>query len=296
MRQLKIGAMAEACSVTPRALRHYQKEGILQPDVIDTESGYRSYSILQSIKVDMITQLQSAGFTLREIAQIENEKSVDYLQACVLQRSAELERQIQELLLAKHISDDIAAGCEQYQTRPPCGRIMLERLPERHILLFDAPTDNDLGANDGYTENERWEWYQQHTKRQLLERGYPLALFRRVGCYVPREEVTPHMDLLHARPFVFVDESFGRAFDESIVLPEGANLTVYYDSCHLENGSGLDEARIPTLFAYAANEGYEVAGPFIMENIFRYMRFFNVGAHAYYRHCLPVRRREQPLQ
>ena len=290
VRQLKIGAMAEACNITPRALRHYQAEGILQPSIIDNESGYRSYSILQSIKVDMITQLQSAGFTLREIAQIEQAKSVAYLQECAKQRSAELERQIQELLLAKHISDDIAFGCEQYQNRSLCERFMLERLPERRILLFDAPTDADLGSADD-TENERWEWYQQYTKRQLLAHGYPLALFRRVGCYVPREEVSPKMDLLHARPFVFVDESFGESIlAESVVLPTSTCLTVYYDSCHSETGGGLDEDRIPALLHYAEAEGYQVAGAFVMENLFRYMRFFNEGAHSYYRHCLPVRR------
>ena len=38
------------------------------------------------------------------------------------------------------------------------------------------------------------------------------------------------------------------------------------------------------------DEGYGIAGPFVMENIFRYMRFFNSDAHSYYRHCLPVRR------
>ena len=246
VKQLKIGTMAEVCSTTPRALRHYQDEGILQPEIVDEESGYRSYSIMQSTKLDMITQLQSAGFTLREIAQIENAKDIDYLhdqaQAC----SAELERQTQELMLAKKTSDDIVLSCEQYRDRSVCGRIMLERIPERRILVFGAPTDADLGGeDDDYTENERWEWYQQYTKRRLIEGGYPLALFRRVGCYVPQDEISPTMDLLHSRPFVFVDESFGEAFAQATPLPGGTNLTVYYDSCHSENGAGLDETARP---------------------------------------------------
>ena len=63
---------------------------------------------------------------------------------------------------------------EQYRDRSVCGRIMLERIPERRILVFDAPTDADLGGeDDDYTENERWEWYQQYTKRRLIEGGFP---------------------------------------------------------------------------------------------------------------------------
>ena len=158
VKQLKIGTMAEVCSTTPRALRHYQDEGILQPEIVDEESGYRSYSIMQSTKLDMITQLQSAGLTLREIAQIDNAKDIDYLHDQAQARSAELERQIQELMLAKKTSDDIVLSCEQYRDRSVCGRIMLERIPERRILVFGAPTDADLGGeDDDYTENERWE-------------------------------------------------------------------------------------------------------------------------------------------
>lgn len=289
-KQLKIGAMAEACSTTPRALRHYQEAGILQPEIVDEESGYRGYSITQSVKLDMITQLQSAGFTLREIAQLEEAKDVGYLRRCAEDRAQELQRQIQELQLAKKICDEIGSGCLQYQERALCGHIMLERLPERRVLIFEAPTDNDLGNPDDYSENECWEWYQQYTKRQLIEGGYPLALFRRVGCYVPPEEVSPTMDLLYARPFVFVDKEFGAAFDEATVIPGGPNLVVYYDSCHSENGGSLDEQRIPALLGCAREQGYAVAGPFVMENICRYMRFFNADAHSYYRHCLPVQR------
>ena len=282
--------MAKVCGTTPRALRLYQAEGILQPAVVDEASGYRAYSIMQSVKLDMIAQLQSAGFTLHEIAQIEEEKSVDYLQTCAEERSAELERQIRELTLAKKVTDDLAQGCRQYQERELCGRIILERIPERHILLLDAPTDEDLGIDADTPENECWEWYQQYTKRRLVEQGYPLALFRRVGCYVPQEEVSPTMDLLHARPFVFVDEGFGPAFEQAVTVPGGPHLVIYYDNCHTEEGGGLDEDRIPALLDYARDHGYAPAGPFLMENIFRYMRFFNADAHSYYRHCLPVRR------
>lgn len=75
MNHLKIGAMAKACNVTPRALRFYQQEGILQPEFVDEESGYRSYSIAQSVKVDMIVQLQNAGFTLKEIADMQSREA-----------------------------------------------------------------------------------------------------------------------------------------------------------------------------------------------------------------------------
>lgn len=291
MKQLKIGAMAKACHVTPRALRLYQQEGILQPELVDEESGYRSYSISQSVKLDMIVQLQSAGLTLHEIARIQAEGSADYLQACTERRSEELEERIEELRREKAVADEISQSCRRYAQRSMCGVVMLERVPERRILTFDPPQDDDLGGGDPYADDERWEWYQQYTKGRLVEAGYPLALFRRVGCYVPAEEVSPEMDLLHSRPYVFVDPSFGELYEQATVLPESVCLTAYYDLCHDEDGSDLDKDRLRVLFDRLDAEGFEVDGPFTYENIFRFMRLFNEDAHSYFRHCLPVRRK-----
>ena len=316
MKQLKIGAMAEACGVTPRALRLYQEAGILQPELVDEETGYRGYSIMQSVKLDMTAQLQSAGFTLREIADIASRGDVSYLREQAQRRGAELEAQIRELETARRINDELAQGCERYLNRRPSGRIMLEHVPDRTILLLDAPHDEDLGDPDIYTINERWEWYQQHAKRCLLAQGYPLALFRRVGCYVPQDQVGPNMDLLHARPFVFVEADnatgegaagagmsgagvvgagtsgeAGRTDQDIVLLRGGTCLSVYYDTCHSdEDGADidLDEGRVPELLRYTDEQGFSVAGPFIMENIFRWMRFFDEGNHSYFRYLLPV--------
>lgn len=289
MNHLKIGAMAKACNVTPRALRLYQQEGILQPEFVDEESGYRSYSIAQSVKVDMIVQLQNAGFTLKEIADMQSRGSVGYLHDCSARRSDELARQIENLKREKAIADEITLSCVRYERRSLCGNVILERIPERHLLVFDPPTDGDLGKGGDYCEDERWEWYQQYTKRKIIEAGYPLALFRRVGCFVPQEQVSEHMDLLHSRPYVFVDESFDDLYEDAVVLPECVCLTVYYDICHDDNGNDLDEQRLHLLFEKLDEGGYEVDGPFTYENIFRFMRLFNGDAHSFFRYCIPVR-------
>lgn len=284
--------MAEACGVTPRALRLYQDEGILQPRFVDEESGYRSYSIGQAVKLDMITQLQSAGFTLREISDIHAQGSVSHLLECAGRRSEDAKRQIERLKGEVRAADEIARSCEQYLQRPMCGCVMLEYVPERRIVLLDPPRDTDLGGGGDYTMDERWAWYQQYVKRSLVERGYPLSLFRRVGCYVPKDEVAPKMDLLHSRPYVFVDESFGELYDGATVLKGGTCLTAYYDMCHDEEGHDYGESRQQELFDHLELGGFEIDGPFTYESIFRFLRLFNEDAHSYYRNCLPVRPRE----
>lgn len=281
--------MAKACDVTPRALRLYREEGILQPALVDEGTGYRSYSISQFLKLDLIVQLQSAGFTLQEIAEIQREGSAEGLRSRCEQQGESLARQIAELVEKKRVADEIAQSCERYEERLLCGRIMLERLPERRILLLEAPSWEDVGGDGDYTDNERWGWYQQYTKRKIAEAGYPLALFKRVGCYVPAEEASPEMRLVTSRPYVFVDPAFEEAYRDATVLPACTCLVAYYDQCHDEQGADLEGGQLRRLFERLGELGLEVAGPFTYENIFRFMRLFNEDASAYYRHCLPVR-------
>lgn len=85
-------------------------------------------------------------------------------------------------------------------------------------VKLDMPTWDDLGGDADYADNERWEFYQQYTRRMLSQAGYPASLFRSVGCYVEADLVAPDIDLLFSRPFVFVDESFGEAY-EGYCLP-----------------------------------------------------------------------------
>ena len=288
-KMLKIGEMAKFCGVSPRALRVYQDAGILTPELVDPETGYRAYSVGQSVKLDMVTQLQSAGFTLREISQIEAEKDVSALSNRACNRSREIEDEIARLLGEKRAADEIAQSCKQYLSRVLCGSVLTERVPARRIVTLDVPTWDELGGDGDYTDNERWEFYQQYTKRSLATLGYPPSLFRSVGCYVAADIVAPDINLLFSQPFVFVDESFGAVYEHATVLSGGMCLTAYYDDCHSEEGANLDAQRLATLFDYMEAHGLEPSGPFTMENIFRFMSLFNQDAHAYFRYCLPVR-------
>lgn len=293
---LNIGQMAQVNGVSVRALHLYQDKGILEPRAVDGQTGYRRYDIMQSVKLDMVAQLQNAGFSLDEIADINAHGDAAYLRARLTERIDETEERLSALRMSLQLAREIAAGCDAYLRRPICNQIMVERVSARRILVFDAPTDEDLGGVDApYTENERWEWYQRFVRRAIKERGWPAALFRNVGCYVPPEELAPDVDLLHSRPFVFADESFGPCFAEAVELPASQCLTIYFGACHAEDG--LDDnpdTSVGRLLDYAAKKGFEPAGPFTHECIFRYQRYFDERASAFFRYCLPVRTRSVP--
>lgn len=67
---MRIGEFAEICDTKISVLRHYDKEGLLHPDFIDSFTGYRYYSANQVVTFRKITALKKAGFSLKEIKKI----------------------------------------------------------------------------------------------------------------------------------------------------------------------------------------------------------------------------------
>ncbi len=67
MTLFRIGEIAAMYDVSVRAMRLYEKKGIIKPIQTDEETGYRYYSIDQVQQLGTLLELQAIGFTLNEI-------------------------------------------------------------------------------------------------------------------------------------------------------------------------------------------------------------------------------------
>jgi DNA-binding transcriptional MerR regulator len=96
---LSIGEFSNICKVSTKTLRYYAKIGLIIPDKIDSENGYRYYSIDQLETMLFINRLKSYNFSLEEIKMILNsEESRDkilYLE--LLRKKTYIENQINNL-------------------------------------------------------------------------------------------------------------------------------------------------------------------------------------------------------
>ena len=63
----KIGEFSKMSKVTIKALRYYEKEGIIKPTYIDKINGYRYYESKQLIDIAKIISLKQIGLTINEI-------------------------------------------------------------------------------------------------------------------------------------------------------------------------------------------------------------------------------------
>lgn len=77
---LTIGEFSNICRVSTKTLRYYAEIGLIQPEEINQENGYRYYSINQLERMLFINRLKTYHFSLDEIKgileseELQNEK------------------------------------------------------------------------------------------------------------------------------------------------------------------------------------------------------------------------------
>ena len=68
----KIGDFSSMSKTTIKALRYYEKEGLLKPVYIDQNTGYRYYETSQLVEISKIISLRQIGLSIKDIKNILN--------------------------------------------------------------------------------------------------------------------------------------------------------------------------------------------------------------------------------
>lgn len=95
MNVIRIGNFARIAQVSTRALRLYDKLGLLKPAQVDPSSDYRYYSIEQLPRLNRILALKDLGFSLDQVAVVlRSELSAEQLRGMLTMKRAEVERRV----------------------------------------------------------------------------------------------------------------------------------------------------------------------------------------------------------
>jgi DNA-binding transcriptional MerR regulator len=93
----KIGEFSQIARVSGRLLRYYDSIGLLRPERIDPESGYRYYSAGQLPRLNRILALKDLGLSLDQIAKLVDDKiSAEEIRGMLLLKKAEIEQSLHE--------------------------------------------------------------------------------------------------------------------------------------------------------------------------------------------------------
>lgn len=130
---LKIGEFASLSSISIHMLRHYDKIGMLCPQYVDVNNGYRYYNIEQLVQANQIVSMKNLGFGLEEI---KNALAMtqEELEALLNEK---LQSKILESKILKHQIDTLEKtillqqNAEEYALS-----IVLKTMPEMHMVSY----------------------------------------------------------------------------------------------------------------------------------------------------------------
>ena len=152
---IKIGDLAKICNVSTQTLRYYDAEGVLKPDVIDSSSGYRFYSVDAVERYKKILFYKDLGFSLDEIKKIQSATNEE-LQDILKKRKVALSRSIDRFKGQIKTIDDI---CEESQKDPILSKMLLlpfendAQMVGKWQLCGRLLDENDLASTEDIAED-----------------------------------------------------------------------------------------------------------------------------------------------
>ena len=93
----QIGDIAKLFHLSVGILRHYEKQGLLQPEYIDPETGYRYYSTRQFESLNTIRYIRVLDTPLDQIAEFLKNRDINHIQELLRQQKETVIRKRKEL-------------------------------------------------------------------------------------------------------------------------------------------------------------------------------------------------------
>lgn len=137
----KIGMFAQMNHMTVKTLRFYEEQGLLIPAFVDSENGYRYYTMNQMAVLHQITALKQAGLTLEDIrklnAGMDQKVFLTRKKTEIMSKIAELTKQMAVIDSFIADSDISLAAPVLIRTIPAVTVASMQRRIESYDALFD---------------------------------------------------------------------------------------------------------------------------------------------------------------
>lgn len=145
-----IGEIAEFFSVSRKAIRLYEKKGIIKPVEVDAETGYRYYSAEQVQQLNALLELKAMGFSLDEIKMLMNGETTKEQLTAALQKKQQAWQEAMDA--AKYKMECLGQVIRNVQHSKAAEKISEMTEEERAWLLVKMVCIEDVRAQKALSE------------------------------------------------------------------------------------------------------------------------------------------------
>lgn len=282
--RLTIGQMAKIHNVSERTLRIYHQMGLLVPQYVDSSNSYRYYSEAQSLRLDLILQMKSAGLALKQIWELLDSRDITLFQAILCQKMDLIDAQIRELTATKKALQKKLNSYQYLLSPPRTNHIFVEYQPQRTAYYFEfEPYDliEDVGRG-----TRQWEKNLFPIKKEIRRKNIFNVNFSEIGCVIGEEDI--RCKKLRIRgAFMMAD---GEKPESSIPWRRiQGGIYVCYVTYAKSGDSDMEIRHINLLLEYAAAHGLEICGDYLGEVIAKQSAIDGESDEILVKMQLPVR-------
>lgn len=238
----QIGDVAKLFHLSVGTLRHYEKSGLLQPEYIDPQSGYRYYSTRQFECLNTIRYLRVLDMPLDQIGEFLKNRDVDRIQELLEAQKEAVIRKKQELEIIERKIENRLRQLEE-AVSADLDEIQLKDFPKRRIAWI-----RNKVSPETYLDLEM-------SIRQLDGQQKDAVVFLgKIGVGLAKEQLMESQFEPYDVVFLLLDpeDEYEGDVEE---LPVEHCLTVRFRGSHKEAA-----ARYERLMSYAREHQLQIAG------------------------------------
>lgn len=135
---LRIGEAAKLFHLSSNTLRHYEDLGLLMPERVDPDTGYRYYGSRQFEVLNTIRYLRALDMPLAEIADFLRDRDVDRMEEKLRQQKRAVKEKLRELERVRRKIDNRLDQLRQARGAK-LDEITLEHSPACRLVWMDGP-------------------------------------------------------------------------------------------------------------------------------------------------------------
>lgn len=236
----KIGDIAKLFHISVSLVRHYENIGLVLPEYIDRETGYRYYSSKQFEYFNIIGYLRTLDFSLNDISYFLKNRDVDVIKEKLYAQRERVEEKKKEI---ERIERKIDARLSLIESAENAN---LDR-----IEIIDAPSINIMRIQRNIEIKDAMDMEEPTSMLAKLQ-DEPVIFLGKVGLSINKENLLSGRFESYTGIFLIIDEE-DKATNDIITLPASKAIRLRFNGRHTEA-----QEQYKKLLEFIASNGYEV--------------------------------------
>jgi DNA-binding transcriptional MerR regulator len=239
MKKFTISEFAKLRGTTSETLRHYDRIGLLKPDVIDKNNGYRYYSITQYEKLGTIKELRQLGISLDHIKNYFENRNLDKTRDVLIGALEDVENQMNELSEIESALKKKLKFLEMIMKSKEEFTPVIKTVEKRYNIMYDHGLKGEQDMCYGWSMLEK-----------ALNGVSPIIATNRIGWVFKNYKAGSKFSDMERTPFIFTYN----LLDGGNVFEAGDYVSVYY------KGHSYNQKAYDVLIDYINENNLEIDG------------------------------------